>query len=117
MKRTIVVILRRAPYGRVHVPEGMRAARGVAAGFDRHDVTVLFAQDGVYGARGRVDREALNLPGHIADLHAEDGRMVVDRASMDARDVAETEIADDIAVLDGAAVSKLITDADHTLDF
>ncbi len=117
MKRDIVVILRRAPYGRVHVPEGMRAARGVAAGFDQHDVTVIFTQDGVYAARKTVDREALNLPEHIADLHVEGGEMVADRAAMDARNVGEEEIADDIEVRSGEAVTARIIDADHTLDF
>ena len=117
MKRDVVVLLRRAPYGRVHVPEGMRAARGVAAGFDRHDVTVIFTQDGAYAARKTVDREALNLPEHIADLHAEDGEMVVDSEAMAVRDISADEIADDITVLDGDAVTDRIIDADHTLDF
>ena len=117
MKRDVLVMLTRAPYGRVHVPEGLRAARGVAAGFDRHDVTVLFTQDAVYAARDSVDREALNMPGHIDDLLREDGEMVVDAAAMAERDVTEEEIADDIAVESGETVTQLIRDADHTLDF
>jgi len=117
MKRDILVLLTRAPYGRVHVPEGLRAARGVAAGFDRHDVTVLFTQDAVYAARDSVDREALNMPGHIDDLLAEDGEMVVDAAAMAARDVAEESIADDVTVRSGEDVAAMIRDADHTLDF
>lgn len=117
MKQEVAVMLTRAPYGRVHVPEGLRAARGVAAGFDRHDVTVVFTQDGVYAARNSVDREALNMPGHIEDLLREDGRMVVDSEAMAQRDVAPDEIAPDIDVLDGSAVAEILTDADHTLDF
>lgn len=117
MKQDIVVLLTRAPYGRVHVPEGLRAARGVAAGFDRHDVTVVFTQDGVYAAREAVDREAQNMPGHIADLLQEDGEMVADAAAMAERDVAVESVAEDITVRDGEAVASLIRDADHTLDF
>ncbi len=115
MKRDVVVLLTRAPYGRVHVPEGLRAARGVAAGFDRHDVTVVFTQDGVYAARAAVDREALNMPGHIADLLEEDGRMVVDRAALIDRDIQPTEIAPDVDVIED--VGELIRSADHTVDF
>jgi tRNA 2-thiouridine synthesizing protein C len=117
MKQDVLVMLTRAPYGRVHVPEGLRAARGVAAGFDRHDVTVVFTQEAVFAARESVDREALNMPGHIDDLLREDGEMVVDAAAMAERNVTEEEIADDIAVESGETVTQLIRDADHTLDF
>jgi tRNA 2-thiouridine synthesizing protein C len=117
VKRSVAVLLTRAPYGRVHVPEGLRAARGVAAGFDRHDVTAVFTDDAVYAAREAVDREALNMPGHVADLLAEDGRVVADRAAMAERGVVPDEIADDVDVLDGEDVAELLLAADHTLDF
>jgi len=117
MKREVVVLLTRAPYGRVHVPEGLRAARGVAAGFDMHDVTVIFTQDGVYGARDAVDREALNMSGHVVDLAEQDGQMVADGAAMAERGVDEREIADDVAVWSDDRVTARIRDADRTLDF
>jgi tRNA 2-thiouridine synthesizing protein C len=117
MKRDVVVLLTRAPYGRVHVPEGLRAAHGVAAGFDRHDVTVVFAEEAVYAARESVDRDALNMPGHVADLLEEGGEMVVDAAAMADRGVGSGEIAEDVAVLSGESITQLIRDADHTLDF
>jgi sulfur relay (sulfurtransferase) DsrF/TusC family protein len=117
MKQDVVVLLTRAPYGRVHVPEGLRAARGVAAGFDRHDVTAAFTGDAVYAARASVDREALNMPGHVEDLFAEDGEMVVDAVAMAERGIEESEVADDIAVLSDEKITERIRDADHTLDF
>lgn len=116
MKRDVLVMLTRAP-GRVHVSEGLRAARGVAAGFDEHDVTVLFTEDAVYAARAAVDRDALNLPDHIADLHAEDGRLVADGAALADRGIDPAEIADDVEVLDGGAATALVHGSDHTLDF
>lgn len=117
MKRDVCVLLTRAPYGRVHVAEGLRAARGVAAGFDMHDVTVVFTEDGVYGARAAVDREALNMDGHVADLHEADGRMVADATAMADRGVAESEVADDVAVWSGDRIAERIRAADCTLDF
>lgn len=117
MKQDVVVMLTRAPYGRVHVPEGLRAARGVAAGFDRHDVTVLFTADGVRAARDAVDREALNMPGHIEDLHAEAGRLVADGAAMAERGIEPAEIAADVDVVSGTEAGELLRTADHTLDF
>lgn len=117
MKRDVVVLLTRAPYGRVHVPEGLRAARGVAAGFDRHDVSVVFTQDGVYAAREGVDRNALNMPGHLEDLYEEGGKLFVDGASMTARDVTPEEIASDVTVKTDREIASMIDRADHTLDF
>jgi tRNA 2-thiouridine synthesizing protein C len=117
MKQDIVVLLTRAPQGRVHVPEGLRAARGVAAGFDRHDVTVLFTGDAVYAARASVDREALNMPGHVADLLAEDGEMLVDAHALTQRNIGHDEIAEDIEIRDGESITERIREADHTLDF
>jgi tRNA 2-thiouridine synthesizing protein C len=117
MKRDVVVLLTRAPYGRVHIPEGLRAARGVAAGFEMHDVTVIFTEDGVHGATAAVDRAALNMDGHVADLHEQGGRMVVDGEAMRERDIAPAAIADDIEVFDGDAVGERIREADTTLDF
>ncbi|KAA9395994.1 sulfur oxidoreductase [Haloarcula sp. CBA1130] len=117
MKRDVVVLLTRAPYGRVHIPEGLRAARGVAAGFDLHDVTVIFTQDGVYGAREAVDREALNMSGHVADLVEQGGQMIADAGAMAERGVDEGEIADDVAVWSGDRITARIHDAERTLDF
>lgn len=116
MKRDVLVMLTRAP-GRVHVAEGLRAARGVAAGFDRHDVTVLYTEDAVYAARASADRDALNLPDHIADLHAEDGRMVADGDALSARGIEPEAVAGDIEVVDGSDASALVREADHILDF
>jgi tRNA 2-thiouridine synthesizing protein C len=117
MKRDVVVLLTRAPQGRVHVSEGLRAARGVGAGFDDHDVTVVFTQDGVYAARDQADREALSMADHVADLHEAGGEMVVDGAAMDDRGVAPDEIAPDVAVRSGPEIAARIQTADHTLDF
>lgn len=117
MKQDVVVLITRAPYGRVHVPEGLRAARGIAAGFDHHDVTVIYVEDGVYAARDGVDREALNMSPQIADLHDEDGRMVVDASALEDRNVDREGIAGDIAIRSAEAVSALINDADEVLTF
>lgn len=117
MRRTVVVMLTRAPYGRVHVPEGLRAARGVAAGFDRHEVTVVYTHDGVFAARSSVDRDAVNMPAHIADLHAANGRMIVDAAEMESRGIDRDEIAPDIDVASADEVGRVIRDADHVIDF
>ena len=117
MKQDVVVLLTRAPYGRIHVPEGLRAARGIAAGFDHHDVTVAYVEDAAFAARDAVDREALNMAPQIVDLHEDDGEMVVDASALEERDIAPEELADDIAVRSPAEITELIHDADEVLTF
>lgn len=110
-------MLTRAPYGRIHVAEGLRAARGIAAGFDAHDVTVLFTDDAVYAVRSGADREALLMAEHVADLIDLGGRLLADGAAMAARNVDPDDLAQDVRLVDGHTAARLIRDADHHLDF
>ncbi len=117
MKRDVVVLLTRSPHGRIHAGEGLRGARGVAAGFDHHDVTVIFTGDGVYGARSSADRDTLGFGDQIAQLTELGGTLIVDRAAMERRGVPPSSIAPDLRVEPGPAVIDRIHDADCTLDF
>lgn len=117
MKRTVLVALTRAPYGRVHVPEGLRAAYGVAAGFDRHDVTVLFTEDSVYAAREAADREALDMDDHIAGLVEQEGKLAVDAEALHSRGIDAEEVDDDVELLAEDRVAELVEQADHVLTF
>ena len=117
MKKSVAVVLTRAPFGRIHLSEGLRAAGGIAAGFDHHDVTVIFAEDAVYAAREAIDRDRLNMPAQIEDLDANDGTMVVDGAALAARDISREEVAGDVAVRSDEQVSETIRDADEVLTF
>ena len=117
MKKSVAVVLTRAPFGRIHLSEGLRAAGGIAAGFDHHDVTVVFAEDAVYAARDAIDRDRLNMPAQIEDLAANDGTMLVDAAALEDRDIAREEIAGDVSVVTASEVSETIRDADEVLTF
>lgn len=117
MKQDVVVLLTRAPYGRIHVPEGLRAARGIAAGFDHHDVTVAYVEDAAFAARAAVDRVALNMAPQIEDLHEDDGRMMVDESALEAREIDRAEIADDIEIVPAATITDYIHAADEVLTF
>lgn len=117
MKQDVLVLLTRAPAGRIHVPEGLRAARGIAAGFDHHNVTVAYVEDAAFAARDAVDRDALNMTPQIADLHEQDGEMVVDASALDSRDINPAEIAEDIEIESPEAITERIHDADEVLTF
>ena len=117
MKKSVAVLLTRAPYGRIHLSEGLRAAGGIAAGFDHHDVTVVFTDDAAYAARTTIDREALNMPAQIEDIEANDGRLLVDETALAERDVGADEIAADVAIVSEATISETIHDAEEVLTF
>lgn len=115
MNQDIVIALTRSPYGRIHVPEGLRAAHGIASGFDRHDVTVVFTEDGIYAARASVDRDALDMADHVAALFEQNGELVADSAAMAERGIETAEIAADVTVRTGDDVAELLRAADHNL--
>ncbi|AUX10119.1 tRNA 2-thiouridine synthesizing protein C [Halalkaliarchaeum desulfuricum] len=99
------------------MPEGIRAAYGVASGFDRHDVTVLFTEDSVYAAREAADRDALDMDGHVAGLVEQDGNLAVDAGALDSRGIDAEDVDDDIDVLTEDRVAELFEKADHVLTF
>lgn len=117
MKKSVAVLLTRTPYGRIHLSEGLRAAGGIAAGFDRHDVSVIFAADAVYAARDAVDRERLNMPAQIEDIKANDGTLLVDASALESRKVSVEEVADDITVASAEQITETIHEAQEVLTF
>lgn len=117
MKKSVAVVLTRAPYGRIHLSEGLRAAGGIAAGFDHHDVTVIFTGDAAYAARPGIDRERLNMPGQIEDIEQNDGTMLVDKSALESRNVDPEEVPADITAASPATVSETIHDAEEVVTF
>lgn len=117
MKRSVVVLISRAPYGRVHTAEGLRAASGLTAGFDEHEVTVAFVDDGIYAALANADRAALDMADHVDALAAAEASMVADAEAIAARGIAESAMADDIPVRQSAEIDDLIHKADRQVTF
>lgn len=117
MKRTVAVLLRRAPFGRVHVAEGLRAGSGVAAGFDNHDVTVVFAEDAVHATRMSAEWDALDMSPHLADLAEGNARLVVDAGALAEREIDDHEVAAEVEIRDSDAVNRILRTADRQLTF
>ena len=117
MKRTVVVLLRRAPYGRVHVAEGLRAASGVAAGFDNHDVTVCFVGDAVHATRRSADWDALDMTPHLEALFEADADLMVDEAAMTERGLEPADIATDFDVRESATIDRIVREADRQMTY
>ncbi len=117
MKRSVAVLIRRAPFGRVHVAEGLRAASGVAAGFDAHEVTVLFVDDAVHATLERADWDALDITPHVNALVEAEATLVVDESALVTRGIDPSEVAHGIDIASDTDIGRLLTDADRQMTF
>ena len=105
----------RAPYGTVFYTEGWRAAVGAIAGFDEHEVNLLLQGDGIFYALKNVDRSE-NL-GYEISLKKAETKFYVVREDLEARDISQGELADDMTVISRADTWKLYEEADFNLDW
>lgn len=125
MPKTMCVVLRQAPYGRLDAAEAIRHLSGALA----HGVTPvgLLVDDGVYLAKvgQRVSGGWMNLSTALADLLAniagstdEELRraiVAVHEPSLRLRGLVETELVSGCRVVDDAEAAVLIGHAHATL--
>lgn len=113
--RKLLYHFNRAPYGTVFYTEGWRAAVGATAGIDEHQVTILLQSDGVYYCLKGADR-AENM-GYQGTLQKAGVKYYVVKEDLDGRDIAMSEVADDMIVVPRAETGKLYQEADFNLDW
>ena len=114
-EKRVLITLNHAPYGSIWYTEGLRAAVGVTAGIDEHAVDVLYLGDGAFFALSGVDRA--DSVRYLDTLAGMGHSLHVERESLEARGIAESEVADDIKVISRAEALALVHAADATLDF
>lgn len=117
MRQKIVILLTRMPGGHIHLPEGIRAATGITAGFDEHDVKVLFTQDGAYAAMENTDWRATDIRTHVEEFRELGGELFVDEQALQTRELSTTNVRSDVTPLTHRELTELITDADKMLSF
>src|SRR3990170_3239511 len=114
-QKLVVFTFSHPPYGSIWYTEGLRAVVGVTAGSDEHKVNVVYMGDGVHFALNGVDRsDTAKYLGTLAQLGY---KLNVERESLQARDIPESEVAPDVEVIPRSQVLSLIRDADATIDF
>jgi sulfur relay (sulfurtransferase) DsrF/TusC family protein len=114
-EKSVVVTMHHAPFGTTHYTEGLRAAVGVTAGIDEHQVEVVFLGDGVLYTLKDVERtDSLHYLSTLKDLGA---RLYVEAESLEARSIETGALAEDVEVIPRSRVLELLLGADHTIDF
>ena len=114
-QRHVLVTFNHAPYGSIFYTEGLRAAVGVTSGIDEHTVDVLYLGDGVYFALKDLDRR--DSAKYLATLASFGAKLRVEREALAERGIEEGDLAEDVEVIDRRQALELVRRADLTIDF
>lgn len=114
-QKHVLITFNHAPYGSIFYTEGLRAVVGVTSGIDEHTVDVLYLGDGVYFALKGVDRQ--DTQKYLSTLAGAGYQLLVERESLQERDIAESALAEDVRVIGRKEAVELIGRADVTVDF
>ena len=111
----VLVTFNHAPYGSIYYTEGLRAAVGVTSGVDEHTVDVLYLGDGVRFALKDVDRR--DSARYLATLASFGAKLRVERDALVERGIEEDDLAEDVEVIDRRQALELVRRADLNIDF
>ena len=114
-QRHVLVIFNHAPYGSIYYSEGLRAAVGVTSGVDEHSVDVLYLGEGVRFALKGVDRR--DSTRYLITLASFGAKLKVEREALAERGIEEDDLAEDVEVVDRREALELVRRADLTIDF
>ncbi len=114
-QKHVLITFNRVPYGSIFYTEGLRAAVGVTSGIDEHTVDLLYLGDGVNFCLKDVDRT--DSARYLTTLAAQDVNLKAEKEALQDRNIAESELADDVEVVSRSQALELICKADVTIDF
>jgi len=114
-EKNVLITMNQAPYGSIYYTEGLRAAVGVTSGIDEHKVNIVYLGDGAYFAIEGVDRKDTKT--YIGTLKKVESRLMVEKESLEERNIEESKIAEDIEIISRTEVLKLVQAADVTIGF
>ena len=112
-ERTVLVLIRSRPFGKILNFEGWRAAVGMF-GMD-HESTMLFIGDGVYSLLRNMDDMPIRMFKSV--YMSFDGRICVSKKSLDERELTPDELINEAEVLDEQGVANLLNENEIVLSF
>ncbi len=111
MVKSILTIIKSAPYGREDAFAGLRFSLSqLAAGMLDHCDTIL-VEDGVYNAVLGQQSDVIRMPSNLEateDLFDLDGRVLCVFEHMEAREISRDEILEDVEVVPIADLPEII---------
>ena len=117
--KKFMFVNRKAPYGTIYALESLEVVL-IAATFDQ-DVSLVFLDDGVYELVKGQDTKATGIKNHSKTYRALEGydveKLYVERESLEARGLAESDLMVDVQVLSSAEMAELMASQDVVLSF
>ncbi|MHA1934036.1 MAG: DsrE family protein [Candidatus Thorarchaeota archaeon] len=112
-ERNVLILIRSKPFGTIFNFEGWRASVGMF-GLD-HEPLMLFISDGVYAVL--KDMEDMHIRMFKSTYKSFDGRICVSGKSLAERNIDESELIDDIEILDEDAIGKALEENEVVVTF
>jgi tRNA 2-thiouridine synthesizing protein C len=117
--KKFMFVNRKAPYGTVYALEGLEVVL-IAAAFDQ-DVSMVFLDDGVYELVKGQNTKGIEVKNFSPTYRALEGydieKLYVERESLEARGLTETNLVVPVDVLDSAQLSALMAEQDVVISF
>jgi tRNA 2-thiouridine synthesizing protein C len=117
--KKFMFVNRKAPYGTIYALESLEVVL-IAATFDQ-DVSLVFLDDGVYELAKGQDTQAIGIKNHSKTYRALEGydveKLYVERESLQARGLSESDLIVDVEVLSTAEMAALMAEQDVVLSF
>jgi tRNA 2-thiouridine synthesizing protein C len=117
--KKFMFVNRKAPYGTIHALESLEVVL-IAATFDQ-DVSLAFLDDGVYELVKGQNTKAIGMKNFSPTYRALDGydveKLFVERESMEARGLTESDLLVPVEVLSSAQMADLMAEQDVVLSF
>lgn len=113
--KKIVIFITHTPFCGDFCEEGLRLALGTGNSMISHDVTLVFAGDGVWFALKSLQQR--DFEKYIKALSALDGTMIIEKESLDDRKIAEDMIKPEIQIMSRAAIFEILKESDFSISY
>lgn len=117
--KKFMFVNRKAPYGTVYALESLEVVL-ITATFDQ-DVSLVFLDDGVYELTKGQNTKAIGVKNFSPSYRALEGydveKLYVERESLEARGLTESDLLVPVEVLDSAQMAALMAEQDVVLSF
>ena len=117
--KKFMYVNRRAPYGSVYALESLEVVL-IGAAFNQ-DVSVVFADDGVFQLKNGQDTEELGMKNFSPTYRALEmydvEKLYVEKESLEARGLTEEDLVVPVEVLSNSEIGKLMEQQDVVLSF
>ncbi len=117
--KKFMYVNRRAPYGSVYALESLEVVL-VGAAFDQ-DVSVVFADDGVFQLKKGQDTEELGMKNfsptyRVLEMYDVE-KLYVEKESLEVRGLTEEDLVVPVEVMTNSEIGKLMEQQDVVLSF